>query len=855
MQQYAYTAFISYRHKLPDEAIAKKLHTLIEGYSIPKDVRASSGRRKMGRVFRDQEELPLSTDLGGDIKAALDASEWLIAVCSPDYLQSKWCMTELEYFISIGRRDRILTVLANGEPDEAFPPQLRFIEQNGRTVEIEPLAADVRGSSVAESLKKLAREKLRVFAPILGVSYDQLRQRARRKRIRTVAVAAVAVIALLGGFLTYALMKNARISAQNEQIKAQNEEIVRQNEEISEQRDIALNNQMQVLIEQANISVAGDNKLPATKMLTEAAELRETVGEVNDDALYSALEASVYTGSFETIQTIDNDNRRFSSIVFSHDDRYLLGITNLNSATLIDAENGRLMYSVSRSDVGQLDSVGFTKDDKYFFTVDSWYGYVSLYKTSTGELYREFNAADGRAWNIGEKVFAMDGHKILVPTRTELFIWDYEADDGEGVLPIGDGVFETYIQPFMVDLSPDETSVVVGSPGYGTGLVIKSLDGKREIPLENDSERGYFPIYFSGNGKYVVSSSASMYFVWNAENGKLVLSGVSNAPGPMALGSAVINYDGSVVLYMTEDYLCAVEVKSGKLLWEITTESNVVTEARVSPNGKYVCAAGGISGVYDIKTGEMLSDLPCTAFSNDGTKVLSDTYSSDPSVLVTPEAATAKIVEGYEGELFTTPRYTPPSAFVGVTLRHVDGDYYTTLPGSAGRKSAMYISPDTKYAACTHYDGFIEVFDISDTDNVKNAYCVAEHCYNSVEDIVFNGSLMASCGGYDPRCAIFDLENGTMVHVLRGEGYAWQCEFSEDGTKLMLLCGLKKNVVLVYSVRTGNLLYRITAPGDLSFSEMGFSMDGTKAVARLTDGRAAVGELYGSLDALIKKAS
>ena len=189
MQQYAYTAFISYRHKLPDEAIAKKLHTLIEGYSIPKDVKASSGRRKMGRVFRDQEELPLSTDLGGDIKAALDASEWLIAVCSPDYLQSKWCMTELEYFISIGRRDRILTVLANGEPDEAFPPQLRFIEQEGRTVEIEPLAADVRGATLAESLKKLAREKLRILAPVLGVSAPVLAPAKNGRAVRVLAMA------------------------------------------------------------------------------------------------------------------------------------------------------------------------------------------------------------------------------------------------------------------------------------------------------------------------------------------------------------------------------------------------------------------------------------------------------------------------------------------------------------------------------------------------------------------------------------------------------------------------------------------------------------------------------------------
>lgn len=850
MSQYAYTAFISYRHRLPDEAIAKKLHSLIENYSIPKDVKASSGRKKMGRVFRDQEELPLSTDLGGDIKAALDRSEWLIAICSKDYLESKWCMTEMDHFISTGRRDHILAILAEGEPETSFPRQLRFIERDGETVELEPLAGDVRGETLSKSLNKLGREKLRILAPMLGVSYDTLRQRARRKRIRTAIAAAAVAIALLGGFLTYALVKNAQITAQNVQIMQQNEEISRQNEEIAEQRDIALNNQMQVLIEQANISVSGENKLPAQRILAEASGLRESVGSVNDGALYSALEASLYTGSFETIQTIDNDNRRFNSIVFSHDDRYLLGITNINSATLIDAESGKLMYSVSRSDVGMLDSVGFTKDDKYFFTVDSWYGYVSLYKTGTGELYRQFDAGDGRAWNIGEKVFAMDGGKILIPTHTELFIWDYEADDGEGVLPVDLSTMESYIRPFMVDLSPDGSCVAEGSPGYGIGLKIRSLDGEREIALENDTERGYYPIMFSGNGKYVAASSGNVYSVWDAETGRLVLDGAVSASG-FHSASVVINYDGSVLLYMTSEYLCAIEVKTGRTLWEITAESNVVTEAAVSPNGKYVCTYGGISGVFDINTGEKLSDRPCSAFSNDGTKVLSDTFGSDPTVLITPEAATAKIVDGYNDELFTTPRHTNPPALIGLTLKHSAGDFYTTFPGNANRKSAVYIDPETKYAACTHNDGFIEVFDISDTENVKDAYCIAEHCYNSVEDIVFSGSLMASCGGYDPRCAVFDLESGTMLHVLRGEGYAYKAEFSPDGSKLMLLCGRGSSVVLVYSVRTGNLLYRIEAPGGLSFTEIGFSPDGGKAVAILSDGRAAVGVIYGTLDELI----
>ena len=78
-----YCAFISYRHQSPDMEIAKRLHTLIENYPVPAGIRRETGRRRPGKVFRDQEELPLTADLGKDIEAALDGSEWLIAVCSP----------------------------------------------------------------------------------------------------------------------------------------------------------------------------------------------------------------------------------------------------------------------------------------------------------------------------------------------------------------------------------------------------------------------------------------------------------------------------------------------------------------------------------------------------------------------------------------------------------------------------------------------------------------------------------------------------------------------------------------------------------------------------------------------------
>lgn len=78
-----YNAFISYRHVSPDQEIAKKLHSQIENYNIPSSLKKSLNISKMGRVFRDQEELPLSSNLGEDIRKALRNSEWLICVCSP----------------------------------------------------------------------------------------------------------------------------------------------------------------------------------------------------------------------------------------------------------------------------------------------------------------------------------------------------------------------------------------------------------------------------------------------------------------------------------------------------------------------------------------------------------------------------------------------------------------------------------------------------------------------------------------------------------------------------------------------------------------------------------------------------
>ena len=78
-----YDAFISYRHAPLDMEMAKKVHTALETYHIPRSVQVRTGKKKMGRVFRDQEELPIGSDLDDNISTALASSDYLLVICSP----------------------------------------------------------------------------------------------------------------------------------------------------------------------------------------------------------------------------------------------------------------------------------------------------------------------------------------------------------------------------------------------------------------------------------------------------------------------------------------------------------------------------------------------------------------------------------------------------------------------------------------------------------------------------------------------------------------------------------------------------------------------------------------------------
>lgn len=214
-----YDAFISYRHAELDLYIAKKLHKGLETFKVPRAIAKKSGKKNIKRVFRDQEELPIGSDLGDNIESALKESEFLLVVCSPRTPESYWVQKEISTFIQMHDREHVLAILVEGEPHEAFPKQL-LEDEKGNPVE--PLAADVRGKDKAEIHRKLKTEIMRLAAPLLHCSYDDLRQRHRERRIKKAAVlsAVIAILAVaFGAYSTY----NAKLIRHNLEGKQRNQ--------------------------------------------------------------------------------------------------------------------------------------------------------------------------------------------------------------------------------------------------------------------------------------------------------------------------------------------------------------------------------------------------------------------------------------------------------------------------------------------------------------------------------------------------------------------------------------------------------------------------------------------------------
>lgn len=213
-----YRAFLSYSHK--DATAATRLHKALESYRLPKRLVGRDGvfgpvPQRLLPIFRDRDELPASSDLSERVREALERSDALIVLCSPDAARSRWVAKETETFRTLYPERPILAAIVAGEPPDCFAEPLRVAGSDG--VPREPLATDLRRGGDGPRLGLL-----KLVAGLTGVRLDELVQRDASRRIRRVtAVTGLAVAAMLIMAVLTVLAIGARREADRQRAEAE----------------------------------------------------------------------------------------------------------------------------------------------------------------------------------------------------------------------------------------------------------------------------------------------------------------------------------------------------------------------------------------------------------------------------------------------------------------------------------------------------------------------------------------------------------------------------------------------------------------------------------------------------------
>lgn len=199
-----FRGFISYSQT--DMVAARRLHGWLENYRVPLGLAVDLGdTRKLGRFFRDEEEMGAAANIGASVRGAIEDAESLIVICSPRSAKSKWVNAEILHFRKTGRGGKVFAVIIDGVPNsgndetECFPPALRasIPDDDPDGMPIEPLGLDLRKEGRARACARLA-------AGLLDIEFDALWQREKRRRIVRMAsagAAAVAAVAAAAAFI------------------------------------------------------------------------------------------------------------------------------------------------------------------------------------------------------------------------------------------------------------------------------------------------------------------------------------------------------------------------------------------------------------------------------------------------------------------------------------------------------------------------------------------------------------------------------------------------------------------------------------------------------------------------------
>lgn len=737
-REYRYDAFISYRHTEPDKFVAERLHKELESFRLPRSIakKRKGQKTKIERVFRDKDELPLTSNLEDPIIQALQSTEWLIVICSPRLRESMWCKKEIETFVALRGREHVLAVLIEGEPSESFPDELLYriekrkdaygAEEEVR-IPVEPLAADIRGKNKRDILKAMKTEKLRLLAAMFELPYDDLRQRHRERKMRQIVTAS-----LIGGaacllFGMYSTATALRIQNQKAQIQQQADEILEKSQEILRQNEELALRQAGSLAEKAtNYLEAGDRASAvqtAVEALTESAGVEMPYTPEAQFILAESLRA-YDTGNIWKAAYQYETAGRIECVKKSPDSDTLAIYDDVETITLFDLKKAEVIDIIGAEEYDAYGAGGFTFLGKDKFAYISAEEEVSIYDLTRKELVKTLNTEDAF-----ELTTDTDGMYLVVKqwlgshtiydgeTLEEIGVTpDYEdVTGGNGPFLSPDGIFAD-IYPVESEDGKEEYNLYFVDVNTMKELSICSLGTKlpKDIQIQNGIAYVMSAIYSEG-----YTDCDTYTFAVDISTGELRWEFAQRGRWPGLLDLPV-NEGATDLINITTDEFALVNMQTGEVSFSETLASAVVeSNVYINNNNFLLFCENGQMLVVDREYGgyfDMSYKFECKTTNNEAIYQSSHGITAcarnDNKITVYTMAAGPEVVEIQE-------ETSLPEETVTIT-----GDKAAEIVYSYGLEKPefvyrLYYSEDEKYCFIQYWDYSFVIYDV-EAGNIIN---------------------------------------------------------------------------------------------------------------------------------------
>lgn len=181
----------------------KRLQRRLEGFRLPSTLCSEHGleRKPINPVFFAPSDIQPG-GLDDELKERLRSSQHLIVIGSPNSAKSQWVGREIEFFHSLGREKFIHYFIVDGLPHSGNPETECYHPIINELGIPEILGANINEKVYKWSFLNRERAFVQLVSKLLGVEFDSLWNRHKRRLIKRLIYWVIGVVLVLSALLT-----------------------------------------------------------------------------------------------------------------------------------------------------------------------------------------------------------------------------------------------------------------------------------------------------------------------------------------------------------------------------------------------------------------------------------------------------------------------------------------------------------------------------------------------------------------------------------------------------------------------------------------------------------------------------